>query len=146
MRVILLVRGPLAMGGSFHGSTAPTSSMSGGTGVGGTSRNATGPFHITAGGPGGQHSSSGVGARAIGSKRAATGGITPGGVNKSAFPINRSVGESVDHGEDDEVKKFPVGDVADDVDARVWNVNKAASFHGEDERGQPGERKEVWDA
>lgn len=145
MRVILLVRGPLAMGGSFHGSTAPTSSMSGGTGAGGGSRNATGPFHITAGGPGSRHPASGMTTRAMGSKRTAPGGITPGGVNKSAFPVNRGVAESVDQGEDDEVK-VPVGDVADDADARVWNVDKAASFHGEDERGQPGQRKEAWEA
>lgn len=63
MRVILLVRGSLAAGGSFHGSSAPTSgnsaSLSGGgvghTGSGsGAGNRAPGsaPFHITASGPG----------------------------------------------------------------------------------------------
>lgn len=60
MRVILLVRGSLAAGGSFHGSSAPNTtgqqsgSMSGGgVGVGaGSTGNRSAPFHITASGPG----------------------------------------------------------------------------------------------
>lgn len=129
MRVILLVRGSLAMGGSFHGSTAPTSSIS----VGGGSGTAAGHFHS------GQLS--GVSGRPIGSKRTAPGGFGSGAVNKFSqqptFAITRNSGEVVDQGEDDEVKKVPV-DVADDVDARVWNVDKAES----DERGH----KEAWKA
>jgi len=91
-----------------------------------------------------------VGGRSIDSKRAATrGGIVFSGANKfsqaPAFAINRSTGAGADQGEDDELKKAPVVDVADDVDAHVWNISKGA-VREDDSQGEPEQPKEAWNA
>lgn len=135
MRVILLVRGSLVKGGSFHGSIPTNTSMSGSGGVVRASAGGAGPVHV----PGGQHSSSGLGGRSTDSKRAtAGGGIVFSGANKFSqtptFAINRSTGADADQGEDDELKKAPVVDVADDVDAHVWNITKDAIREDDSQR------------
>jgi hypothetical protein len=124
--------------------------MSGG-GVDGASGAGGDTFHVTANsGPGSQRPSSGLDVPSMGSKHTSVavgsrGGATPGGratkfSPQPTFAINRTNGASAGDSED-EVK----APVLDDVDAHVWNVDKAAPLHGEDERGQPGQRKEAWD-
>lgn len=163
MRVILLVRGSLVAGGSFHGSTIGHSSVSasGGTGaVRNANTSVNGPFHITASGPGSGARHGGKPGGIASPPRPSNGGSVGGAkYSQPTFAVPRpedaydngkySYGGGGGYGPDGPVVDVDIkaADVADEVDDRVWQRTK------EDEGGlqvigpqnETGRRKEAWE-